>query len=508
MEAPHWALEHGLLRAAFARRVASCVMLWAIASAGFSFAWAMLFGGSSLAEAVFFGGAAAVVVTAERVAASGAWACANALPLHLRLGMAAANAILGALMGLCVGASDGAALGGAIVGLTHALGASRRFAQVCGDGSRAGELEATAVECAWRALASAVRAAVLAAVAQSSRGAFLPALHAAFSVALATDVGAALVATVALHPLDYDLVAKRAPPRAGATKASVLLAAVEAGDPPATGEALKPSKTAAPQQQGGWYANAPTSKAAPAGRWRADVDELRSAVWRLASTADLDRGAQTWLQPISPLALNSGGLVLGSNRVPLALRACKYIAVRDLARCAADFAHVEGFATRAIRACLLLVDGLTLRLQVASGKRSQSLDAERRVIGAAASFDWAADALSEQPFQSSEEPISPLEARAVISAVAAIRVVLSALEASNRDAPLVLCSFAGALNTLRDSAPALPRNADSLRCIEDAVHTATMAISGACAPHLALYAFPSIYVPTLQRYIQDVGAPR
>jgi hypothetical protein len=87
MEAPHWALEHGLLRAAFARRVASCVMLWAVAAAVLCYVWALLFGGSSVAEAVFFGGAAAVVVTAERVAASGAWACANALPLQLRLGM-------------------------------------------------------------------------------------------------------------------------------------------------------------------------------------------------------------------------------------------------------------------------------------------------------------------------------------------------------------------------------------------------------------------------------------
>jgi hypothetical protein len=141
---------------------------------------------------------------------------------------------------------------------------------------------------------------------------FVASCHSAFATRLATEFGAAFVACASLEPLNYDVVAKRSPKRT-ATAVSCLLAAIEIGDPPPASTVLSTEKQKMvpdlPANQG-WDAASPgfPRRTKESSTWRGDIDELRTAVFRLAQAADLDDDRAC-------LTMSSGGLVLGSSRV-------------------------------------------------------------------------------------------------------------------------------------------------------------------------------------------------
>ena len=184
----------------------------------------------------------------------------------------------------------------------------------------------------------------------------------------------------------------------------------------------------------------------------------------------------------------------------------KYIALRNLEStvAASQEAAVAEIAPRAIRACLLVLDGFTLRLTIAASKRAHNFTTECALIEDAARFDWIAEHVSET---ASAEEVSLLEKRAVVSAAAALPGLLKTLDAKTRFAPLALCSLVGALYTLRESRASndalreSPRRNDALRDIENELHQITAALAPQYAQMLALYVFPQMYTSTLQKYV-------
>lgn len=369
---------------------------------------------------------------------------------------------------------------------------------------------------------------------------FLTSWHAAFLTDTAISFSSTMLGACLLEPLNYEVVAVRS---SSANKSSVdlLLTALEIGDVGSVDDnSLRQAgiKRSAPSAQRGWFASPrrdpfdadAVDTAAPL--WRREIDAQRLALWNLVQSINPSPSSPLAMPPL--LSLRSGGIVLGSaSQHSFELRLAKFLAIASLAQAAAaeptsssaaesivaaavaknGAADQTTFAvSRALRACLLIIDAFTLRLEIASANSpSPQLEATSKLT--VSRFDSIATRLRASKYTTryyldgtsritaataAAEAPSALEVFAVASAASA----LFALARDHR-VPVAICSILGARRALWEWRPTQPRlDIRNLQLLFDAVLDRFCLAYAEAIPG---FAFPTIYAPDLQRRIDSLA---
>ena len=566
-----------VLREAVERRVANGVGVGAAGAAALSVVLRVAcYGAVGLRQAVGFGMACGVFAVAA-VAVSWDGCAGSRTPPRRALATTSALALVGAAIGAALGACAGPeaerarVAGGAVAGLAHGVRAAAAGGR--GDGRRPFRAADALAKSALAALRSAPFGVLLARAfpgdgAGGGRACFVGALAAHVALGLQ----AAWLRFIAARPLDVDAACDRAPdPRAGPAKrrgvkpdppwfVEVALAALEAGDGAPPPKEPGPRKAPAPAARApGWYASAggdPFGRAGDAPAWRAENERHRAALSDAAAAAAAGERAAlaSWVAPPPPLALDSGGLVLGDAvKLRFAGKRAKTLALEALADGACDAAgwllsDAGGDAARdrALRACLLALDGLSLRLELraaaaaaprsrggavvldgaladalAAGRAARvAADEKRSVLGLARLLAdrgaprWLLDLVDPAPdARAAGGRVSDCECGHCANAarLAAALVAGGAWGAAkSRDrCPAALVSLLGCQHALRAAGPAAPPGVvepAALGRLKLAVAAAIDALCETYAADLGAFAFPPLYAPTLQRHLDAARA--
>lgn len=304
------------------------------------------------------------------------------------------------------------------------------------------------------------------------------------------------------------------------------------------------SRRTAPSLKG-WYAAKPRdpfdkfTAYAAAPLWRREIDAQRTALWEVL--LEVDPPTRSWLGPPPLLCLASGGLAFGAMKHSFELRLAKFLAIVAVARAAeastpkchpATNFFVSNAAgdfgtSRALRACLLVIDSFSLRLEIASvAKQRQSdflapVQAQNRSLGSER-FDSIASRLQAsacaQKYYFDDATyltilgnslndgkvdicdLSSLEVAAVASATTA---AFSLACVSEHSIPVAMCSLLGARRALWEWQPRHSRHdVRDLLILLDSTLDRFCATFSDLMPRIA---FPTIYAPDLQRRIDALA---
>lgn len=497
------------------RRLVSCIV---VASVGAMVAcamwasplWAMgLRSGAHWSASLAFGLAVGLLLSAESAVLSAGY-FAGRQPWRRLIVTRTTLGILGGLLGGIMGATCGAtrreafavaaASAGALVGCRHGVriatsSRAERFVDL-----NAAELLASRLRYTLECAAIGAVATRWIAEAAGLFSSLVLAAHAAFAVELATAAASAGVAACLLEPLNFEVIC-------GSDAVAALLAAAEVGDAEAADDArLRRAAKVKSGKASGWYATSDRDPVldgtgdASAPLWRRDFDAQRVALWR--GIQGLEAEAPSWLAPPPPLALASGGLVLGSPVRSLAERFSKFLAVsalanEDTARRVVSAGDVP--VARALRACLLVLDGFTVRLMLAAHQPAltDSNAGFASIVAVLHSSKRAQQYFFHDPAYLANQPpdFALLEVVAVANAT---RATFALVESNVARIPVALCSLLAARRALRGGPSRRPAD---LRQLEGLLDATLDRFCLAFADHIPRFAYPALDAPDLQRRV-------
>lgn len=438
------------------------------------------------------------------------------------VGRAVSGGAAGAILGRAACGDDAAALlGGAVAGLSDAVARGRICVGGRGDRRASSDVILASLVAALR---SACGAALLACVYDNETSyvaTWLRSAGGAFATHVLLDVARRWLVYALNQPLNARAVAARAPDRRFSKKApwrvDLAVAAAELGDPISAKRSA--AKRAAPRT--GYVTRsasdpfAAASSSSPPWRARADArqDALKTAVTRaFAKEAAIDVST-AWLAPPTALDIASGGLVLGDATVVASHRLAKWLALQALADGLMEDAD-DVMRDRALDVALLVLDGLTVRVELNANKAPQkdvlgSVRADTlacavrtgRSYGVKAAWPSTLplrllDVLDPQPQPRGAVLMISAAECAACAAAARITATCPAFRKDGADrAAACLASLAAAARAL-GGVPASP-DKDALALD---VAAAMDALCGAFRAELPRFAFAPQYAATLQRH--------
>ena len=248
--------------------------------------------------------------------------------------------------------------------------------------------------------------------------------------------------------------------------------------------------------------------------WRLRIDARQKALQAAVTQAFAKETSvdfrSAWLAPFSSLDLASGGLILGDASVDASHRLAKWLSLRALGDGLLDEAD-DSARDRAVDVALLVLDGLTVRVDLATNhverdalgtvredtlacaiRKGRNLPKKERSSLPA----WLLDLLDPRP----QPRVGGLHVSAAeCSACAAAARIVATCPAFKRDgaarAAACLNSLAGAQRALGGVPPSPDRDALML----DVAH-ATDSLCAAFRSELSRFAFAPEYASTLRRH--------
>ena len=436
------------------------------------------------------------------------------------LGRAAAGGAAGAIIGRGIA---GELLGGAVAGLSDAVA---RGCMTLGARPDRRMVSDVLLASFIAALRSACGASLIArAYGDEARYVelWLRSALSALATHLLCDVSRRWLAYACRQSLDVRTIAERVPDRRFQPKTewSVALAveASELGDP----ITAKTKRSSTTKKRSGFVARSSADPFAAASSqtqpWRLRIEARQKALQAAVTQAFAKETSvdfrSAWLAPPSPLDVASGGLILGDAALDASHRLAKWLSLRALGDGLLDEAD-DSARDRALDVALLVLDGLTVRVDLATNhverdalgtvredtlacaiRKGRATPKDRSSLPA-----WLLDLLDPRP----QPRIGGLHVSAAeCAACAAAARIVATCPAFKKDgasrAAAALNSLAGAQRALGGVPPSPDRDALML----DVAH-ATDSLCAAFRADLSRFAFSPEYASTLRRHADAAAA--